>query len=112
MATYDIASTEQGAYEKTLAASTVDTITFVLATNKGARGWVGPPKKFEVINEGTVGIYGTHDGTAPTVGGAGCWYIPPTSRGVVSVKDPDPDDEVVVKLISSGTPKYSVARAQ
>lgn len=112
MATYNVAYNEIGAYEKTLVANVVDTVTFQIAPDKTTPGWVQAPPKVEIINEGATGIYGKNDGANPTVGGANCWYIPPMSRSTVSMRDSNPDDAVPVKLISSGTPKYSVARVQ
>jgi hypothetical protein len=97
MASYTVAVGEHGAYEKTLVASTVDTVTFA-----------GDLSGVEVVNEGTTGIYFTVNGTAPTVGSQAAYYVPPTSVRTV------PSGEAggtVVKLISSGTPKYSVAEA-
>jgi hypothetical protein len=92
MASYTVAAGEAGAWEKTLAASTVDTVTFA---------FVQP--RLTVINEGTTGLYFSADGSTPTVGDANAVYCPPSATVTVNGGD------VAVKLISSGTPKYSVS---
>lgn len=97
MASYTVAAGERGAWEKTLVAATADTVTFTEDLTS-----------VQVINEGTVGIYVRLDGTAPTVGGAASLYVPPSS--VTSFSSTDVAG-TVVKLISSGTPKYSVSGA-
>lgn len=66
-------------------------------------------KKVEVYNRGTTAIYARGDGTNPTVGGDDCDYVGPGEIVVV----PTPltshtADPVEVKLISSGTPAYTV----
>lgn len=97
MASFTVSATEHGAYEKTLTASTVDTVTC-------SGDWPG----VEVLNEGTVGIYVTVNDVAPTVGGAGTWYVPPSSARVLPAGD---QSGTTVRLISTGTPKYSVSEA-
>lgn len=98
MASYSVAAGAIGAYAKTLVASTVDTITF-------ADDVVG----VEVVSDGSAAVYFTVDGTAPTVAGASTYLIP-AGLMVRSVKSA-PSNGVVVKVISAGTPVYSVARA-
>lgn len=98
MASYTIAVSERGAYAKTLVASTVDTVTIQRDT-----------RSVEVTNlDGAAAIYFTVDGTTPTVAGASTYELPavPSSREVPA---PKVEDATVVKLISSGTPSYSVA---
>jgi hypothetical protein len=72
MASYSVAPGEKGAWEKTLVASTVDTVTF--AAVGGGPSYYAPPSNVTTVNAGEMG------GT-------------------------------VVKLISSGTPKYGVSGA-
>jgi hypothetical protein len=83
----------------TLVANTVATVTFNNAT-------VG---EVQVINrDAAAEIWYTDDGTAPTVGGAGCYLVP---AGATAKSIPDTGEAnapIVVKLISSGTPKYAV----
>ena len=85
---------------KTLVAATVDDVTL---TGRGGR--------VEIMNRtGTAEIYFTLDGTAPTVKGDGTDVIP-ASVGASVILDAslaaDSGSEVI-KLISSGTPEYSV----
>jgi hypothetical protein len=97
MASYSVAPGEKGAWEKTLVASTVDTVTFADDLSQVA-----------VINEGIVGIYFRVDGTAPAVGGGPSYYAPPSNVTTVNAGEMG---GTVVKLISSGTPKYGVSGA-
>jgi hypothetical protein len=98
MASYSVASGEIGAYEKTLVAATADTVTFA-----------DDLSSVQIVNESTtVGIYVRVDGTAPTVAGAASYYVPPATITQVTSGQ---SGGTVVKLISSGTPKYSVTGA-
>lgn len=85
-------------YDGTLTANTVDTIAM-------DRGW----DTIQIINEDTaLTIWYTVDGSTPAVGGA--------TGGTARVLPPQTVDTplipnsvaVVVKLISSGTPKYAI----
>jgi hypothetical protein len=92
-------------------AATVDTVTFALGTS-GTPGWGGVPKRVEILSDGAADIYVTVDGSTPTVAGTNCWRIPAVPGStILDVRDAIPDDAVVVKLISAGTPTYSVSRA-
>lgn len=111
MASYTVTVGEIGAHAKTLAASTVDTVTFTLGS-AGSPGWARVPKSVEVMTDGADDIYVTVDGSAPTVAGAHCYRVPAfPGATVIDVRDSNPTDQVVVKLISAGTPIYSVSRA-
>lgn len=81
------------------AANTAETVTLTdLATKRG---------EIEVVNrDGAAAIFFTTDGTAPTVNGDDCWVLP-AAIGSFIVKSPA-DAAAVVKLISAGTPQYSV----
>lgn len=81
------------------AATTVETVTLTdLATKRG---------EVEVVNrDGVAAIYFTVDGAAPTVAGDDC-YVLPAAVGSLIVKSPA-NVAAVVKLISDGTPQYSV----
>ena len=96
MTAFMVEASEWGAYAKTLRENTVDTVTFAQA-----------PGKVEIINTGSEGIYLTIDGTTPTIAGAGTIIVPANSVRVIDVDT----SQKVVKLISSGTPEYSVAVA-
>lgn len=111
MANYTVTVAQVGAHAKTLVASTVDTVTFTLGS-VGTPGWARVPKRVQVITDGVDDIYLTVDGSAPTVAGANCYRVPAVAgTSVIDVTDTDPTDAVVVKLISAGTPEYSVSRA-
>jgi hypothetical protein len=94
-----------------LVAATVDTVTFEVGT-PGTPGYARLPKEIEVLTDGSADIYVTVDGSTPTVAGTHCWRVP-AAAGVtaIDVRDSDPSDPVVVKLISTGTPEYSVSRS-
>lgn len=117
MASYSIPDGHIGVYEKTLVASTVDTVTFSM----GAPGTAGydknRPKYVEVFNDGADDVYFTigSPASAPTVAGSHCYYLPggsPNSYKVPLPATPPRTTPVAleVKLISAGTPVYSVAR--
>jgi hypothetical protein len=94
---YNLAAGERGAYAKTLTAATVDTVTFLQDVGS-----------VEVYGDGTSAIYFTIDGTVPTVAGGAMYELPaggPSVRTITASGGTAP----VVKLISSGTPKYSVS---
>lgn len=93
MATYAVAEDAVAVHDKTLVASTVDTVTFH-----------DTPRAVAIISDGADEIYFTVDGTAPTVGGANTYKIPalPAQR-VINAVSGQP-----VKLISAGTPTYDV----
>jgi hypothetical protein len=94
------------AVHETLAASTVDTVNLA-----GATGQVG----LTVVNRsGTAEIYftvatGAVGPTAPTVGGNDTYVVP---ASIASLTLPGITGAVIVKLISSGTPNYSVEALQ
>jgi hypothetical protein len=96
MSTYTVQASEIGAHAKTLAAGTVDTVTFQRDCNT-----------VEVLSiDGAAAIYFTVDGSTPTVGGANT-YLVPAVIGALEVDVPTAGN-AVVKLISAGTPSYSV----
>lgn len=100
MATHKVSRDAIGSYEHALTADTVDTVEF--ASNLAA---------VEVVSDGAAAIYFTIDGDAPTIKGADCFYLPGgaiCSRAVASKKN----QATVVRLISVGTPIYSVAKAE
>jgi hypothetical protein len=99
MATYSAAATDQGVFEKTLAAATVDTVTL----NR-----IG--SLVSIVTDGTSSISVSVDGvTSPTVAGQAFYYIPAIA-GVYQIRVPTASGGAqVLKLISAATPKYSVA---
>lgn len=98
MASYTVPAGDFGAYEKTLTASTVDTVTFTGAD----------VAEVAITTDGTAAIYVRFDGTNPTVAGTPCRMVPAIAG--VYLMAPRTAGATVVKLISSGTPKYSVMR--
>lgn len=97
MATTKVSKTGIGAHEKTLAAETVDAVEFARDLTQ-----------VEVLNiDGAASLYFTVDGSDPMVGGD-CYFLPPlVCARTVSAPSYQP---TTVKLISAGTPTYSVAR--
>jgi hypothetical protein len=88
------------AVHNTLVATTVDTVTLTAQYNR-----------VEILNRSASGdIFVTLDGSTPSVGGNDTYVIPAT--GVGTFVNPnwtnEPPISTVVKLISSGTPSYSV----
>ena len=97
MASYSVAAGEIAAYGKVLIASTVDTVTF--ANDRGT---------VRVTNDtGTAAIFFTVDGSTPTVNGAATYRVPASVGASASVGSGSGATKTV-KLISSGTPTYSV----
>lgn len=99
MSTYTVASGQIAANSKQLVASTVDTVSFAEDL-----------ERVEVWSDGTAKLYFTVDASTPTVGGAGCWEIPANGPAVRDVPVPEHSGATVVKLISAGTPVYTVSR--
>ena len=97
MASYAVAANEIGAYAKTAVAATVDTITFTDAIDQ-----------VRVVKDDGAALYITVDGTAPTVAGASTHELPAGVACSIVLRTPQGTD--AVKVISSGTPVYSVAR--
>lgn len=88
---------DRAVHAKTLVAATADTVTLSRRANK-----------VEVLShDGAAAIYFTVDGSAPTVAG-GNTYAVPVGVGGLEVDLDDSDPPTVVKLISAGTPLYSV----
>lgn len=97
MASIAMGATDVASYNNTLVASTVDTVTISRDC-----------EKVRVYNDtGTAAIFYTTDGSAPTVNGVNCYRVP-ASVGAYSEVSVTGVSPTVVKLISSGTPTYSV----
>lgn len=101
MASYSVTSGQIGAHGKTLVASTVDTVTFA-----------DDIPRVRVINDGAAALFITVDGSTPTVNGANCYILPAgaVTSEVYSGRMARDEGATVVKLISAGTPTYSVQR--
>jgi hypothetical protein len=96
MATYNLAAGEFGVHDKTLVASTVDTVNWPAGVNA---------PYVEVLNDGGTDIFVTVNGATPTVAGNNTFEVPP---GAVRVLKTPSEVATAVKLISAGTPTYSV----
>lgn len=97
MASYDLTGTGGIAvHAKTLVANTVDTVTL-----DSDWDWV------EVVSDGAGALYVRVDGSNPTVAGPNAFVLPAgvASSREIKVRTSTP---TVVKLISPGTPTYSV----
>lgn len=100
MAEYKLERGKVGVYSKTLVAATVDTVK--------SEGYL---PALEIVSNGAEKIFVTIDGSAPTVGGENTYEIPKAACVRVIPNSGDRSiDETVVKLISAGTPEYSIAR--
>jgi hypothetical protein len=101
MANFSVPAGHVGVHEKTLAASTIDTVTFTGADLT----------EVEVISDGTADIYVSFGATTtPTITGTMCYRVPQATGGVMVVFSVRTSGDTVVKLISDGTPVYSVSR--
>jgi hypothetical protein len=87
-----------GAHAITLSPDTVDTVEFE-----------DDLQFVEVVSDGTAEIYFTVDGADPEIGDQFAYYMPAIacSRVVRSFRD----GASSVRLISAGTPTYSIARS-
>jgi hypothetical protein len=81
-------------HDKTLAANVADAVNFT-----------DDPGSVEVVSDGAAKLYVTVDGSTPAVSGDTTYLLPavPCSRTI-----PHPGSPRAVKLISAGTPMYSV----
>jgi hypothetical protein len=96
---YTVEKGKNGAPGKTLVANTVDEVVF--AEDQSA---------VEVFSDGSAELYWTVDAPAPAVGDFAAHYMP--AIPCVRVEPSPEPGETVVRLVSAGTPKYSVARAR
>lgn len=99
MASHSIAADKIGTHENTLVADTEDTVTI-------ADNW----KEAEIVSDGTADLYVTGDGSTATVGGANTYRIPFAGGAIVARVRLAPSNGATVKLISSGTPTYTVQK--
>lgn len=97
MATYTLNPGDIGTYARVLVGGVVDTVIFP-----------GVVTDVEIYTSGGSTIYVSLDGTDPTTGGGKTLMIP-SQQGKRTLRIPNRNDATVVKLISTGTPTYSVA---
>lgn len=97
MTAYAVAAGKVAVHDKALVAATADTVFFA-----------DDPAYVEVVTDGTAAIYVTVDASAPTVSGDNTYKVPAVA-GRYPIRHWRPGG--VVKLISSGTPTYSVQSA-
>lgn len=95
MADYTLGPDELAIHAKTLAANIVDTVTFGRNVDQ-----------VTVLSDGSADLYYTLDGSTPTVAGPRTYRLPAGGLAVDERVAPRTVD--VVKLISAGTPTYSV----
>jgi hypothetical protein len=96
MASYTIAATDLAVHDKVLVANTADTVTIAANANN-----------VEILSDGSAALYFTVDGTTPTVSGSHCYKIPSGNSSAMVMSAVLPAG-VAIKLISTGTPTYSV----
>lgn len=102
MATTALTAGQIAAHALTLVGSAVDTVTFTDDVDA-----------VQVLNlSGTAAIYFTIDGTAPTVAGVNTYVLPAATGASLTVSIAPAGSITSVKLISSGTPQYSVQRVR
>lgn len=111
MAEYTVPAGHIGVHEKTAVAGVVDTVTFEVGS-RNTPGWGRLPRQIEVLTDGAADMYVTVDGSTPVPAATNCYRVPAAAGAtVISVADADATDAVVVKVVSAGTPEYSVSRA-
>lgn len=93
MAVYNVAAGDRAAHDKTLVANVADAVNFT-----------ADPDFIEVLSDGAAAIYLTIDGSAPAISGPKTIKLPalPCSRKIRH------GGNQAVRLISAGTPTYSV----
>lgn len=101
--TLDITNGDIGVYAKTAVANTEDTVN---VTKPGAGSYSTIP--MVVVSDGTAALYITIDGTVATVAGVATRELP--AGGLSKFTFVLPVGSTKVRLISAGTPKYSVSR--
>lgn len=98
VADYTVPAEHVGVHAKTLIANTQDTVTFTGADLD----------EVEILSNGAADIYVHFGAGNATVAGTDCWRVLPAMGSTVLPVHTSGD--TVVKLISSGTPSYSVER--
>lgn len=98
MANFDVQTSEIGVHLKKLVAGQIDQVTFL------GRDLT----EVEIITDGAADIFVRFGGQDPAVGSGSCWRVPPAMGSTVIPVNTSKD--TVVRLISAGTPVYSVSR--
>jgi hypothetical protein len=98
VADYIVPATHVAIHAKTLVADTQDTVTFTSADLT----------EVEILTDGVADIYVRIGTGSAAVEGTQCWRVPAGSGSAVLPVHTSGD--TVIKLISAGTPKYSVGR--
>lgn len=99
MANYDVPTADVGVHLKKLVAGQVDRVTFT-GRDLG---------EVEVITDGAADIFVRFGaGDDPAVGSGACWRVPAAMGTTILPVSTSKD--TIVKLISAGTPTYSVSR--
>ena len=96
MSNSHIVAGKHGVYQQQLAAGVVDVVMVdeIVNVERRAEVWV----------DGTAAVYFTTDGSTPIVGDGGSWEIPAGAQ----LRDELTISGDGLRLISAGTPKYSV----
>lgn len=98
MANFPLAAGKIGKHAVTLTASTIDSVVFVEDLDQ-----------VEVYSTGAAAVAFTVDGSDPVVGGDGSWELPAGAAAARTVPVPTAGP-TTVKVLSAGTPQYSVSR--
>jgi hypothetical protein len=97
MAVYNVPRGQLAAHDKVLVANVADDVVFVDEVGR-----------VTVWTDGTAAVFVCTDGNEATVNGGDCYELEAGAAGSQSF----PVGQRKVSLISAGTPKYSVQRAE
>lgn len=103
--TYTVAAGARATHDHTLTANQADTVAFA-----STPGQVDVhPGLVEILSDGAADLYVSTDGSPATVSGASTCKIPLGGPSATTLELPS--GSASISLISSGTPKYSVTKA-
>lgn len=98
MTSYEVPSGDVGVHLKKLTPNQVDQVTFI------GRDLT----EVEIMTDGAADIFVRFGGQDPIIGAGSCWRVPAgMGSSVIPVST---SKDTVVRLISAGTPVYSVSR--
>jgi hypothetical protein len=100
---YTLDPTDRGLYAKTLVAATEDRVTI---TDEASN----VPRRIRVETDGSAAVYVQTDGTAAVVGADTTIEIRAQAADAAWAEFIVPGGVTEIRLISSGTPKYTVKR--